>query len=131
MHFDTVDLVVADYLSIKILEFESLIFAGLNFPLATSPPTPPFTGMRLLARLKQRSAEKAVLQRLQLIEQADISIMDMAFHEEVVETVVEEGHTIFVGATAKFDENWQIQQLKPDRVEKFGYPPTPTLVRIF
>jgi hypothetical protein len=49
--------------------------------------------------------------------------MDVAFHEEVVETVEEEGVTIFVGATAKFDENWQIQLLNPDRVAKFGSPP--------
>ena len=45
--------------------------------------------MHLLARVKQRSAEKALLQRLQLIENTDICIMDMAFHEEVVELVEE------------------------------------------
>ena len=74
------------------------------------------------ARLNQRSAEKALIQRLNLQANTDILYLEVdVMHQEVIETVEEKGHKIFVGATAKFDTTWQIQQLKTDRLDKFGY----------
>jgi hypothetical protein len=78
--------------------------------------------MQLFVWLNQRLAEKALTQRMHLQANTDILYIDLdSMHQEIVETVEEMGHKIFVGATAKFDTNWHIQPLKSDRVNKFGY----------
>jgi hypothetical protein len=75
-----------------------------------------------LAWLNQRRAEKAISKRLSLQKGNDIFYPEFGFmHNEVIETIEEEGHKILVGATATWDVNWQILPLTTDLSLKLGY----------
>jgi len=90
---------------------------------------PPFIGMYgLMQRLfpvscRRRRAQRRFEERQALEMETELAIEDFGLSdvEEILETITEDNHLVFIAATGRFIQDWSIVPLQHENILKFGY----------